>query len=62
MNRRFEFLAKYNSDNFNLPNKYIMGKSGLWWNEYKWCSVLNKKDTIIMYSYKNKLVHCEDIN
>ena len=48
--------------NLNLPNKYIKGGSGLWWNEYKWCSVLNKKDTIIMYSRKNKLVHCEDIN
>ena len=61
IHRRYEFLSKYDTDNFNLPNKYIMGKSGLWWNEYKWCSALNKKDTIIILPH-NKIIHCEDIN
>ena len=61
IHRRYEFLSKYDTDNFNLPNKYIMGGAGLWWNEYKWCSVLNKKDTIIIRPH-NKIIHCEDIN
>ena len=73
--RRYEFLAKYDTDNFNLPNKYIWGVGGLWWNKHKWCSVLNKKDTVIIiptglvprnyheaFQNRNKLIHCEDIN
>ena len=60
--RRYEFLIKYDSDNFNLPNKYITGDGGLYWNKYKWCSVLNKKDTVIIHLNRNKLTHCEDIN
>ena len=33
-----------------MPNKYIFGRAGLWCNEYKWCNVLDKKDTTIIIS------------
>ena len=58
--RRYEFLSKYNSH--NLPNKYILGNSGLHWSVSKWCSILNKKDTAIIIPAQNEITNCEDIN
>ena len=59
--RRYEFLVKYNSD--NLPNKYIFAVSGLYKDEYEWCSILNKKDTIIIIPAQPIIKkNCEDIS
>ena len=48
--RRYEFLSKYNFT--NLPNKYLAGQGGLYWNIRKWCSVLNNKDVAVFFQNK----------
>tara|TARA_Y100000590_G_scaffold77335_1_gene85652 strand:+ start:3362 stop:4816 length:1455 start_codon:yes stop_codon:yes gene_type:complete len=65
--RRYEYLAKYNKK--KLKNKFIGGKSGLWFTDKEWCQVLDKEITAVNdlfeFSYLNQkisLTKCSEIN
>ena len=67
MHRRYEYLVKFSDE--NLKNKFISGKSGLWFTYEEWCRILDREKSAVNdfqdTAYQNpniSLTSCKEIN
>ena len=60
--RRYQYISKYFYE--NKYKKYIYGKSGLYFNEYHWCELLesNKPKKVYYFNSKNyTYINCDEL-